>query len=179
MIDWSIIDRRSMSQLEMMFKLVWIGRRCAWRGLGISIMYNLIALIFRLIDWILVTTYLRHKYPSSYIRIQRILLRHKLDEMSLASDLNFLRIHEKCMSSFEELLMSPNWMIYAFSEKFVHFVELPKTYDQYQAQQAPFCYLAQFTDAKRIATMSIDTFLSAMQAVSVFNFVILIHNFTD
>jgi hypothetical protein len=164
--DWSLID--GGTSLSLIANLIWTGRERSWRCLFWSLLFNVIASICWSIDWLFVKLYLSRKYQPSGIRIQRILWRHKIDEMALAADLNFICLHEKYASSFEEL-MSPNWMLYSFSEKTVHFVELPKQYDQYQAQQAPFCYIHQFNEATRLATMSTEDFLLISANVSIFD----------
>jgi hypothetical protein len=169
MLDWSLVDRTKTTPVQMFIGMTKEGRGKAWKIIAKSLLFNFISIIVWLLDLIFVKIYLSRMYKSTErtitIRIQRIVLRHKINELALSSDHNFICLHQKCVQSFDEL-MSPNWMIYSFSETHVHFVELTNTFDKYQARQTPFCYLRQFDDAVRMASMTIEDFLKVVPQVS-------------
>src|SRR5690349_10071109 len=114
MVDWSLVDRTKTTPFKIFIGMTNEGRGKTWKIIGRSLLFNFISMIVWLLDLLFVNLYLYRKYKSTEqdltIRIQRILWRHKINELALASDHNFICLHEKCVKSFDELL-SPNWMI--------------------------------------------------------------------
>lgn len=63
-------------------------------------------------------------------------------------------------------------MLYSLDYKRAHFVRMPKSFEHYQASQAPFLYMAQFADAQQFASIELNDLnnLAAMVWFLVFKF---------
>ncbi|CAF1376754.1 unnamed protein product [Rotaria sordida] len=67
-------------------------------------------------------------------------------------------LHEKFYDAEKLLKYNPNWILYTISNRYAYFTLLPKPITEYNVKNAPFIWLAQFTDALKLARMPIKDF---------------------
>lgn len=91
-------------------------------------------------------------------QLLKIIYRKKLILVGVTNENDFMWWHDSFANPEQLLANDSCWTLYTLDENFAYFVLMPKHWPFYNAKRAPFVFIPQFTDGRKLARMPLKAF---------------------